>query len=310
MSIILHPYGLFVFALFYNIFLRGGIIFCDSWNPLESIAGMLISDPLTDQPESQLDQGIINYPQPLLSISDILLSHPSSDSSCDSITLTTRPHALMGLPPLPLSEPVLADNSSSSHKSSMGLDSLSESDEDAYRTIVGNPRCGLINTFEMSVRSHEFLYSMYGGFPIEEPVHEPVHSLTFEPPLESTLSPLQSSFNNFATLVVNKNPTIDDMRTYINYIRDTMPEELWSKTETDLSKDGTDITNLINGLDDIIVLPKKDNLIELIYYKTTISVYNVLQVTNNLNEDAILYDLFEHALIRYADHYFSSPNKP
>ena len=305
----LHPYGLFIFAIFYNFSLRGSITFCEYWNPINSIADMLISTPGTDQPQSKIDEGIINYPQPLTTIADLLISNPdpvipteSSTSTHESTPLTTTPHALQGERlPLPLTP------------------------DDAFtlRGIMGAPVneyfCTSLRT---SATIHEINCLAYG--PLSN-IFPPEDSLAFEPALSDSstshkssqglvpvleLSPLQQCFNDFIPLVerAHGEPTVHDMREYINYVRDTMPEELWSKTEAELFIDGTDITNLINGLDHIIILPNKGNAIDLIYYKTAISVYNVVQLTDKVN-NAKLFELFEHTLTLYTNHYLSS-NKP
>lgn len=81
MSILLRPYGLFLFALLYNICLRGTITYCEYWNPLADLADLLITDPVTEKKESQSDGGLIHYPLPIISVADLLLNDPSPTSS-------------------------------------------------------------------------------------------------------------------------------------------------------------------------------------------------------------------------------------
>ena len=326
----MHPYGLFIFALFYNIFLRGSITFCDFWNPITSMADLLLSDP---DPSTQSDHGSIIYPQPIISLADLVLSHPDPvipDSSSSSDSSDSFDHTLD--PSFPNSGLIIYPHSLQGLQRDLPL---SDYEHISYRAMVGNPYfTGLIHSH---VYTHNFLYSMYGGFPIQEPL--PSSSLADEPALsessvasdsshdsfsdsnsdisdkrsssesdhyfddytEQEPSPLQQSFNNFVSLAeqAHGKPTIQDMRTYINYVRDTMPKELWSEKETY-------IDNLINGLDDTIILPNDENIMELIYYKSAITVYNVLQDKNLLHDNAALYQMFEQSVLLYSNHYFSS----
>lgn len=230
LTIMLHPYGLFLFSLFYSVIIKSNVAFCDFYNPLEMLGNMLLSEPSPKSDESKIDEGAINYPEPILSIADLLLSD-------------------------------------SAHKSSLGYERDSDSSE------------------ENSVS------------------HSSEDSETDPEP-----HPLQQTFNNFIPLVEKShgNPTIHDMREYLDYMRDTMPQDLWSKTREEISEINN-IAFIINNLDTIITLPNESNIVELIYYKSAITVYDILQVTNKMDNDDLIIKLFNHTMTRYSNHYFPTP---
>ena len=263
MSLILRPYGLFIFSLLYSMIIRSSVAFCDFYNPLEILGDMLLSESKIEE-ESESDKGAINYPQPILFIADLLLSETdpqdsdSQSSGSESPSDSSQSHDL-----------TIRDASDNSSQHDTASDTSSQN-----------------NTASDTSSQHD--------------------------DSDPDVSPIQQLFNNFIPLVENirnnnnNNLTLLDMRGFLDYVRDTIPEELWTETPAHLRED-SEIAIFIDNLDNIIQLPNQSNITELIYYKTAIVTYDTLQVTDSLNNDDLLKKVFLHTIKNFSDLYFDPP---
>lgn len=259
--IMLHPYGLLIFAIFYNFSLRGSITFCEYWNPINSIAEMLISTPGTDQPQSKIDEGIINYPQPLTTIADLLVSDPdpvlpeSSASTHESTPLTTTPHALQGERlPLP----------------------LTPDDALTLRGIMGAPVneyfCTSLRTSAMIHKDNRLAYGPLSN------IFPPEDSLAFEPALSDSFDH-NTFFNDYVDLIKDVND-IDNLRNISHdFVKQHIPPEYWSQNKQQFDDRNSPLYILSQNLSEIGDLTTKEKL-AVKFLRITIRAHDNLQVTH------------------------------